>query len=176
METTEKIVEAYTRYVKGWATIPNIKCPGQGEIDILAINPATGDKYHIEVGVSISGPFSKLTNNPYNAEVAKQRTKQPSQRRTFGFFLEKKFDNPGILAMLAKYGFHPGNYRKIIATWGWTPDAKQAADRAGIVLWDFRSLMDELAKTLVDEKAYLKDDTMRTLHLFIHAMTKKSKV
>ncbi len=33
METTEKIVEAYVRYVKGWATIPNIKCPGQNEID-----------------------------------------------------------------------------------------------------------------------------------------------
>ena len=39
METTEKIVEAYVRYVKGWATIPNIKCPGQNEIDILAVNP-----------------------------------------------------------------------------------------------------------------------------------------
>jgi hypothetical protein len=34
METTEKIVEAYVRYVCGWATIPNIKC-GQYEIDLL---------------------------------------------------------------------------------------------------------------------------------------------
>ena len=33
METTERIVEAYVRYIKGWATIPNIKCPGQYEID-----------------------------------------------------------------------------------------------------------------------------------------------
>jgi len=37
METTEKIVEAYVRYVKGWATISNIKCPGQSETDLLAI-------------------------------------------------------------------------------------------------------------------------------------------
>jgi len=37
METTEKIVEAYVRYVKDWATIPNIKCKGQFEIDLLAI-------------------------------------------------------------------------------------------------------------------------------------------
>jgi hypothetical protein len=34
METTEKIVEAYVRYVKRWATIPNIKCDGQFEIDL----------------------------------------------------------------------------------------------------------------------------------------------
>ena len=25
METTEKIVESYCRYVKGWFTLPNIK-------------------------------------------------------------------------------------------------------------------------------------------------------
>lgn len=38
-ETTERIVESYVRYVKGWATIPNIKCEGQYEIDLLAIDP-----------------------------------------------------------------------------------------------------------------------------------------
>ena len=40
METTERIVEAYVRYVKGWVTIPNIRCPGQYEIDLLAIDPS----------------------------------------------------------------------------------------------------------------------------------------
>ena len=38
METTERIVEAYVRYVKGWATIPNIKCERNREIDLLAID------------------------------------------------------------------------------------------------------------------------------------------
>ncbi|MDR7584895.1 MAG: hypothetical protein QN158_04805 [Armatimonadota bacterium] len=54
METTEKIVEAYVRYVKGWLTIPNIKCEGQLEIDLLAVDvsdPARIDRYHIESGV-----------------------------------------------------------------------------------------------------------------------------
>ena len=53
METTEKIVESYVRYVRGWATIPNIKCPGQYEIDLLAIDPLNLGRYHIESGVSI---------------------------------------------------------------------------------------------------------------------------
>jgi hypothetical protein len=48
METTQKIIESYVRYVRRWATIPNIKCKGQYEIDLLAIDPVTLQKYHIE--------------------------------------------------------------------------------------------------------------------------------
>ena len=54
METTERVVESYVRYVKGWATIPNIRCPRQLEIDLLAIDPVNGQRYHIETSVSIS--------------------------------------------------------------------------------------------------------------------------
>src|SRR6266496_1162309 len=57
METTEKIVECYTRYVKGWMTIPNVKCPGQYEIDLLALNPVTLERFHSESGVSVSGRY-----------------------------------------------------------------------------------------------------------------------
>jgi len=48
METTEKIIECYVRYVLRWATIPNIKCDGQYEIDLIAIDPLNCEKYHIE--------------------------------------------------------------------------------------------------------------------------------
>lgn len=56
METTEKIVEAYVRYVKGYFTLPNIKCAGQMELDLLAVdlsNPEKIERYHIESGVSM---------------------------------------------------------------------------------------------------------------------------
>ena len=39
METTEKVVEAYARYIKGWATIPNLRCKKQKEIDLFAHRP-----------------------------------------------------------------------------------------------------------------------------------------
>jgi len=64
METTEKIVEAYVRYVLNWATIPNIRCKGQLEIDLLAIDPVKLDRYHIETSVSSSSAFSRLTGLP----------------------------------------------------------------------------------------------------------------
>lgn len=76
METTEKIVEAYVRYLKGWATIPNIKCSGQYEIDLLAIDPKSGERFHIESGVSISRSYGKLTTKAFSQDDLKVRTKK----------------------------------------------------------------------------------------------------
>ena len=84
METTEKIVEAYVRYIKGWFTIPNIKCGQQVEIDLLAVdlkNKTEIQRYHIESGVSISQGFSLLTNDPYSPDELKKRLKTAKQRR-----------------------------------------------------------------------------------------------
>src|SRR5450756_2398040 len=87
-EITEKIVESYIRYVKSWATISNIKCPDQHEIDLLAINPNSLERYHIESSVHVPGTgFSKLTNGAFDLEQMKVRVKAPSQRRTIGFFV-----------------------------------------------------------------------------------------
>ncbi len=127
METTEKIVESYCRYVKGWFTISNIKCSGQLEIDLIAIESSPKGKikrYHVESGISISHAYSKLTAKPFSPEELKQRTKQAGQRRTLGYFRDRKFGSPEVLAELEKYGFKEGNYSKIIATWGWTEEAK----------------------------------------------------
>ena len=147
METTEKIVEAYCRYVRGWFTIPNIKCSGQYEIDLLAIDPSDDSlkRYHIESGVSISRAYSKLTGNEFSVEKLHQRVQQSGQRRTIGYFAQRKFGAAEIRAQLEKYGFRNGNYRKIIATWGWNDEAKTEAQREGIVLWDFRDLLNDLA-------------------------------
>jgi len=43
METTEKIVESYCRYVEQWFTIPNIRCKGQYKIDLLAVDTRRAD-------------------------------------------------------------------------------------------------------------------------------------
>jgi hypothetical protein len=173
METTEKIVESYCRYVKGWFTISNIKCSGQREIDLLAID-ASSDKglkrYHIESGVSISVAYSKLTAKPFSEEVLKQRTKQAGQRRTIGYFRDWKFNSSDVLLELKKFGFKKGNYSKIIVTWGWGEEAKRQADRAGIILWDFRRMIREIAEASHKKRTYFTDDTFRTIQLFVKAL------
>lgn len=170
METTERIVEAYVRYIKGWATIPNIRCGGQLEIDLLAINPVTLERYHIESGVSISGSYSKLTDKPYSQKELKERVKAAGQRRTVGYFIERKFGEKSVKKTLEEFGFRDGNYKKVIVSWGWTKAAEDRAKAENVVLWDFRILLKEIADKFKDERLYFTDDTLRTLHLFSHAM------
>jgi len=169
METTEKIVESYCRYIKGWFTIPNIKCKGQFEIDLLAVDAQPNRKrkrFHIECGVSISGSYSKLTITDYSDEELKIREKAAGQRRTMGYFIERKFGRPEVTAELRKYGFSRGNYSKIIVSWGWSDGAKKLADQKRIILWDFRDLLHEIAQTQRDRSTYFTDDTARTIQLF----------
>ena len=169
METTERIVESYCRYVRGWFTISNLKCSaGQYEIDLLAIEvtlDARIRRYHIESGISVSGPFSKLTARPFSPEKLKERVHQASQRRTIGYFIDRKFGSPEILAELARFGFKEGNYTRIIVTWGWEEEARVEAERNDIVLWDFRQILMEIAQTCRVSKAYFGDDTLRTIQL-----------
>jgi hypothetical protein len=172
METTEKIVESYCRYVKQWFTIPNIKCEGQYEVDLLAVDttsPNNLGRYHIECGVSISGSYSKLTDKPFSTEQLRIRVQQAGQRRTIGFFIERKFEQAQVLAELRKYGFIPGNYQRIIVTWGATDGALAVAEKNAIHLWDFRDLLQEIAAANRDHKTYFTDDTARTIQLFAMA-------
>lgn len=170
METTEKIVESYCRYVKLWFTISNIKCSGQYEIDLIAVNPSKDKKferYHIECGVSISGSYSKLTARKFSEDRLKVRVEQAGQRRTIGYFIERKFGPKEVISELTNYGFRKGNYKQIIVTWGWTPEAKDKADESGIILWDFRKLLKEIADKCRNNKTYFTDDTLRTIQLFV---------
>jgi hypothetical protein len=170
METTEKIVEAYVRYVKGWATIPNIRCDGQYEIDLLAIDPVSLDRYHIEVGVSVSGSFSKLTANPFSPDDLKRRTRIAGARRTLGYFVERKFGPAQVVARLGDYGFEPDRYKRVVVTWGWSDEAFEEAQAADILLWDFRGLMEDIADSFERSRSYFTDDTLRTLSLFTHVL------
>ena len=176
METTEKIVEAYARYVKGWFTIPNIKCQGQYEIDLLAVDVSSdGDirRYHIESGVSISGAYSHLTSGSYSANDLKERAKQAGQRRTLGYFTERKFGASEVIEKLREYGFTPGDYSKIIVSWGWNADVPAAAQEMGVELWDFQAVLQEIAQKCCADRTYFTDDTMRTLQLMARATTQR---
>ena len=177
METTERIVEAYVRYIKGWFTIPNIKCRGQYEIDLLAVdvsNDGCVNRYHIESGVSISGAYSRLTTNAFSTDKLKVRVQQAGQRRTLGYFTERKFGSAEVVETLRKYGFVPGNYAKVIVSWEWADDVPAAAERADVRLWDFQAILQEIADHGRMGRTYFTDDTMRTLQLMAKA-TKRRK-
>ena len=175
METTERIVEAYVRHVMGCATITNIRCKGQHEIDLLAIHPSSLERYHIEVTVSISGAYSKLTDKGFSPAALKQRSEAVAQRRTIGFFVERKFGLDSVRAKLREFGFEEGEYKRVIVSWGWTDGAKEQADALGIELWDFRQIITDIAEDAREKRTYFTDDTLRTLHLFVRAMDEQDR-
>lgn len=175
METTEKVVEAYCRYIKRWATIPNIGCGGQKEIDLLAVDPVTDERIHIETSVSISGNFSKLTARPYEPDDHKHRIKAAGARRTVGFFVEQKFEPPSVRDALEKLGCVPDQVRKVVVTWDATAEAIQQASAHGIEIWKFPTLMQEIADAAANGTAYFADDTLRTLMLFAKGLKAVTK-
>jgi hypothetical protein len=173
METTEKIVEAYVRYVKHWFSLPNIKCGNQKEIDLLALDPRrdiSPARFHIESGVSISSGFSRLTNEPFSLNDLRVRVKIPKQRRTLGYFTTCKFEDSNVIQKLGEFGFLPGNYAKVIVSWGWRDEVPKAATELGIVLWDFRMIVREIMNSSKSTRTYFTDDTMRTLQLAARAV------
>lgn len=177
METTERIVESYFRYVRNWFTISNLKCKGQNEIDLLGVDFSAHRirRYHVESSVSISGSFSKLTDEPFNAEDLKQPVKKAKLRRSIHYFIERKFTLQTVKDKLAGYGFKPGNYERIIVTWGWTPAAKSVADREKIELLDFRKILGALKSACEKTKFYSTDDTIRTIQLFVRSQADEPK-
>jgi len=175
METTEKVVEAYVRYIKGWATIPNLRCKEQREIDLFAIDPVSLQRYHIETSVSIAGSFSKLNTKPFDPQHLKIPVKAASARRTFGFFLHHKFDCDAVAEKLASYGCDKATTRRIIVTWDATPEALETAGQMGVGVWLFPALMQEIAIMARAGKSYFSDDTLRTLTLFARSTTGKTE-
>ena len=80
-----------------WATIANIKCEGQYEIDLLAIDPVNLKRYHIESGVSASKGFARLTARPFDPNDLKVRVKIADARRTLGYFRDRKRAPPAAM-------------------------------------------------------------------------------
>jgi hypothetical protein len=161
--------------VKGWATIPNLKCEGQKEIDLFAIDPVTDERWHIETSVSISSGFSALTNGPFEPGEHKHRVKAATARRKLGFFIQEKFLPAAVEQRLARLGCASGKVRRAIVTWDWKEGVEEAALAEGIELWSLPALMHEIAQKTREGRVYLADDILRTIDLFARGLSAHRK-
>ena len=57
MEPEVHIVERYLQLVKHWFTMTNLMLDGGKEVDLLAFDPHSGEKYRIEVRVATGRGF-----------------------------------------------------------------------------------------------------------------------
>jgi len=118
----------------------NIKCKGGKEIDLLAINPKTLEKFHVEARVTTG--FKIRT---YDTHVSKGNWKGRAHKIGLDFFHSKKFNHPTVKNAVYEI-FGDLNYRKML------------------VIWDVQdlSLLDE-AKEKFDIEILFIDDLLRGL-------------
>ena len=78
MEPEVSLIEKYLQTVCKCFTMTNIRCRGQKEIDLLAVNPRTEEKFHVESSVWInrrlnSSSLAKLVDKKFNDLRVKEK-------------------------------------------------------------------------------------------------------
>lgn len=178
MNAAERIVEAYFRYVRGIFTRTSVRHVGQVELDIIGVDPNKSPPafFHIESSVSISSAYSRITNKPFSPSEAKQRQKMASQRRTAGFFIEKKFFSPEVLATLKQIGCKTQNLKRILVSWEFDNAAQRVLEDKGIECLTMKKIFQELADYLAQETCDIDSEILRTIQLFVRSEPKMPEI
>ena len=165
LEPEVHLIEKYFQSVKKCLTMTNIRLKRNKEIALLAVDPRTGEKFHVESRVTLTG-FTLLKKDTH---AKKGMSKGKPLRRGLDFFDKEKFGHKIVVGAIKKI-FGDADYRRILVVWDVKDDSvvKYAKERFGIEIW----LMDEIITNLVENvRRGSRDDILRTVEL----MTRQHK-
>ena len=137
----------------------NIRCKGGKEIDLLAINPKTLKRYHIEARVTTTG-FKIL---PFDTKVSKGEWKGRAHRIGLDFFRDNKFEHKDVKERIQEiFGCEP--YEKILVVWDVKDDSviHLAETKFGFKISKMRNLLRELLDCGISGS---RDDILRLVEL-----------
>jgi len=157
LEPEVHIVDRYMQLVKKCFTMTNVMLEGGKEIDLLAVNPISGEKYHIEVRVATGRGFALRL-------IDSQTKSGRKHRRGMDTLNEIKFVHPTVVSAVREI-FGGGEYRKVLVVWD-VEDSKvieQAKSLYSIEIWKISSIISELTQE-VKTKPY-RNDVLRTIQL-----------
>jgi len=155
LEPEVHIVERYLQLVRKCFTMTNVMLEGGKEIDLLAVNPISSEKFHIEVRVTIAKGFRIRLKDTQTKDGRKHR-------RGLDTLDDIKFKP---VAKAAEEIFGSNEYRKILVVWEVEDGTviEQAKSLYDIEVWKMSDILSELNRE-VKTKAY-RDDVLRTLQL-----------
>jgi hypothetical protein len=157
LEPEVHIVDRYMQLVKRYFTMTNVMLEGGKEIDLLAVDPISGEKYHIEVRVA--------TGRGFRLRLIDTQTKSGRKhRRGLDTLNEIKFSHPTVVNAVTEI-FGSSEYRKVLVVWD-VEDAEvveQARHIHNIDVWKMADLMNQLMRE-VKTKPY-RNDVLRTIQL-----------
>jgi hypothetical protein len=160
LEPEVHIVERYMQLVKKCFTMTNVVLEGGKEIDLLAINPLTNEKFHIEARVAIGKGFRLRL-------IDTQTRKGQKHKRGLDTINEIKFAHSTVVNAVVEV-FDCADYRKVLVVWD-VDDAdviEKAKSIYGIEVWKMPDIIGELMGE-VKTKPY-RDDVLRTIQLISH--------
>jgi hypothetical protein len=158
LEPEIHIVERYMQLVKKCFTMTNVMLGGGKEIDLLAVNPISGEKYHIEVRVTITKGFRIRLKDTQTKDGRKHR-------RGVDTLNEIKFSHPTVAKAVTEI-FGSSDYEKVLVVWEVEDGSviERAKERPyEIKVWRMSDIMRDLIRE-VKTKAY-RDDVLRTIQL-----------
>ena len=143
--------------VKRCFTMTNIMLQGGKEIDLLAFNPKTNERFHIEVRVCIGRGFRLRM-------VDTQTKRGQKHRRGMDTLNEIKF-TPPIVTKAIEDIFGSSEYKKVLVAWEVEDERVigQARTQYNIEVWKMSDILNELIEE-VGTKAF-RDDILRTVQL-----------
>jgi len=157
VEPEVHIVDRYMQLVKKCLTMTNVVLSGGKEIDLLAFNPITEEKFHIEVRIT--------TGRGFRLRLIDTQTKSGRKhRRGLDTLSEIKFVHPTVVNCVKEI-FGCGEYKKVLVVWDVENSrvTEQAKDRYHIEVWKISNIITELMRE-VKSRAY-RDDILRTIQL-----------
>jgi len=159
LEPEVHIVSAYLQLVKGCFVMTNVLLQGGKEIDILAVNPNTGERFHVECRVT--------TTPAFRIRAIDSHSKGRMHRRGLDTLDREKFEHPVVKQKVQEI-FRTGQYRKILVIW--KAEDESVIDIAkkdyAIEIWKMTDILKELAQTLGTKPH--RDDVLRTIQLISH--------
>lgn len=157
LEAEVHIIDRYMQLVKKCLTMTNVVLSGGKEIDLLAFNPITNEKFHIEVRIA--------TGRGFRLRVKDTQTKSGRKhRRGLDTLSEIKFMHPTVVNAVTEI-FGCGEYKKVLVVWDVQDSSviEQAKSIYNIDVWKISNIISELMRE-VKSRAY-RDDILRTIQL-----------
>ena len=157
MEPEVHIVDRYLQLVKKCFTMTNVMLEGGKEIDLLAFNPISTEKFHIEVRVATGKGFRLRL---FDTQTKKGR----KHRRGLDTLNEIKFAHPTVVKAIKEI-FGSGEYKKVLVVWDVEDSSvvEQAKSIYDIEIWKVSGIIGELMRE-VKTKPY-RNDVLRTVQL-----------
>jgi len=165
LEPEVHILDKYMQLVRKCFTMTNVVLSGGKEIDLLAVNPISGEKFHIEVRVAIKGFRLRLIDT--------QTKKGRKHRRGLDTLNEIKFVHPTVVNAVKEI-FGSGEYKKVLVVWDVENSSviEQAKSIYDIEIWKISDIINQLMRE-VKSRAY-RDDVLRTIQLISKKATNVS--